>query len=40
MRSRDFHTNEPHELMALEYSTRIINIVKVYGGASNDFKLE
>lgn len=32
----DFRPGEPHELMALEDNTRIINIVKQYGGVSND----
>lgn len=32
----DFRPGEPHELMALEDNTRIINIVKKYGGVSND----
>jgi quercetin dioxygenase-like cupin family protein len=32
----DFRAGEPHELMALEDNTRIINIVKKYGGVSND----
>lgn len=36
----DFRPNEPHEIMALEDDTRIINIVKKYGGASNDTQLE
>jgi len=36
----DFRPNEPHELMALEDNTRIFNIVKKFGGESNDFKLE
>lgn len=33
----DFRAGEPHELMALEDNTRIINIVKKYGGQSNDY---
>jgi len=33
----DFRVGEPHELMALEDNTRIFNIVKKYGGQSNDF---
>lgn len=33
----DFRPNEPHELMALEPNTRIVNIVKKYGGVSNDY---
>lgn len=32
----DFRPNEPHELMALEDNTRIFNIVKKFGGMSND----
>lgn len=32
----DFRPGEPHELMALEDSTRIFNIVKKFGGVSND----
>ena len=32
----DFRPGEPHELMALEDNTRIFNIVKKYGGASDD----
>ena len=32
----DFRPNEPHEIMALEDNTRIINIVKKFGGQSND----
>ena len=34
----DFRPGEPHELMALEDNTRIINIVKKYGGVSNDYQ--
>jgi len=33
----DFRAGEPHELMALEDNTRIFNIVKKFGGQSNDF---
>ena len=33
----DFRPNEPHEFMALENNTRIFNIIKVHGGASNDY---
>jgi quercetin dioxygenase-like cupin family protein len=33
----DFRPNEPHEIMALEDNTRIINIVKKFGGISNDY---
>lgn len=32
----DFRVGEPHELMALEDNTRIINIIKKVGGQSND----
>jgi len=32
----DFRPNEPHEIMALEGNTRIINIVKKHGGISNE----
>lgn len=33
----DFRPNEPHEIMALEDGTRIFNIVKKFGGQSNDY---
>lgn len=33
----DFRPNEPHEITALEDNTRIINIVKKFGGQSNDY---
>ena len=33
----DFRPGEPHELMALEDNTRIFNIVKKFGGVSNDY---
>jgi len=33
----DFRPNEPHEFMALEDNTRIFNIIKKYGGTSNDY---
>jgi quercetin dioxygenase-like cupin family protein len=33
----DFRPGEPHEVMALEDNTRIINIVKKFGGQSNDY---
>ena len=36
----DFRPNEPHELMALEDNTRIFNIVKKFGGQSNDYAQE
>lgn len=32
----NFRAGEPHELMALEDGTRIINIVKKHGGFLND----
>lgn len=34
----DFRPNEPHEIMALEDNTRIVNIVKKYGGVSDDLQ--
>lgn len=34
----DFRAGEPHELMALEDNTRIFNIIKKYGGQSNDYQ--
>jgi quercetin dioxygenase-like cupin family protein len=34
----DFRPNEPHEIMALEDNTRIINIVKKFGGVANDYQ--
>jgi len=36
----DFRPGEPHELMALEDNTRIVNIVKKYGGVSNDYQVQ
>lgn len=33
----NFRAGEPHELMALEDNTRIFNIIKKFGGHSNDF---
>ena len=36
----DFRPGEPHELMALEDNTRIFNIVKKFGGQSNNFLQE
>lgn len=36
----DFRPGEPHELMALEDGTRIFNIVKKFGGQSNDYVQE
>jgi quercetin dioxygenase-like cupin family protein len=35
----DFRSGEPHELMALEDNTRIFNIVKKFGGESNDYQM-
>jgi len=32
----DFKVGEPHELMALEDNTRIVNIIKKFGGYSDD----
>jgi len=32
----DFRAGEPHELMALEDNTRIVNIVKKHGGHIDD----
>ena len=34
----DFRAGEPHEIMALKDNTRIINIVKKYGGQSNEYQ--
>lgn len=36
----DFRIGEPHELMAMEDNTRIFNIVKKYGGISNDQQMK
>ena len=33
----NFNANEPHEIMALEDNTRIFNVVKKFGGQSNDY---
>jgi len=33
----NFRPNEPHEIMSLEDNTRIFNIVKKFGGVSNDY---
>lgn len=33
----DFRVGEPHEIMALENNTRIINIIKNFSGAFNDY---
>lgn len=35
----DFRPGEPHELMALEDNTRIFNIIKKFGGQSNDYSV-
>lgn len=35
----DFRVNEPHELMALENNTRVISILKKFGGQSNDYNV-
>ena len=35
----DFRPNEPHEIMALEDNTRIVNIIKKHGGVSNDYQV-
>lgn len=35
----NFRVGEPHELMALENNTRIINILKKHGGVSNDTRI-
>lgn len=35
----DFRPNEPHEIMALEDNTRIFNIIKKFGGVSNDYEV-
>ena len=34
----DFRVGEPHEIMALEDNTRIVNIVKTMGGTPNDIQ--
>lgn len=36
----DFKVGEPHELMALENNTRIINIIKKAGGKPNDYNTD
>jgi len=36
----DFRPDEPHELMALEDNTRIFNIIKKFGGVSNDYEVK
>lgn len=33
----DFRAGEPHEIVALENNTRIINIIKKFGGTPNDY---
>jgi quercetin dioxygenase-like cupin family protein len=35
----DFRPNEPHEFVALEDNTRIVNIIKKFGGYSDDTQL-
>jgi quercetin dioxygenase-like cupin family protein len=35
----DFRVGEPHELMALEDNTRIVNIIKKHGGILNDTRI-
>jgi quercetin dioxygenase-like cupin family protein len=35
----DFLSNEPHEITALEDNTRIFNIIKKFGGVSNDYEV-
>ena len=35
----DFRIGEPHEIMALEDNTRIVNILKKSGGVSNDYNV-
>ena len=32
----DFRANEPHEFMALEDNTRIVNIIKKHNGVNDD----
>jgi len=36
----NFRPNEPHAFVALEDNTRIFNIVKKFGGQSNDYVQE
>jgi quercetin dioxygenase-like cupin family protein len=36
----DFRAGEPHELMAMEDNTRIFNIIKKFGGFSDDYQTE
>ena len=33
----DFPPNQPHEFMALEDDTKVINIIKKHGGTVNDY---
>jgi quercetin dioxygenase-like cupin family protein len=33
----NFKVNQPHEIMAIEDNTRIINILKNFGGTPNDY---
>ena len=34
----DFRIGEPHEIMALEDDTRIVNVLKTMGGTPNDIQ--
>jgi len=36
----DFRAGEPHEFMAMEDNTRIFNIIKKFGGVSDDYQTE
>ena len=36
----DFKPNQPHEFMAMEDDTRIVNIIKKLGGVSNDYGIQ
>ena len=36
----DFRPFEPHQFEALEDNTRVINVVKKYGGVNNDYVQE
>jgi quercetin dioxygenase-like cupin family protein len=33
----NFPPNQPHEFMALEDDTRVVNIIKKYGGVQNEY---
>ena len=33
----NFPPNQPHEFMALEDDTRVVNIIKKHGGVQNDY---